>query len=164
MASILSNRCRKALCSRDIKNARNFRYWARTGGHPDKGGDTEIFKLVRGCQEDAEAAGMKDNYCKGYDKDVFSFQSLSDALPKAEPAPKPARREPEARRQTYVRRGTMKDGLYQHSNEELDYLVSIGAMSPTQADALRSGQKGSGRLSYNQIQIRNRRMYSMASS
>ena len=49
--------CQKTMCDRNIRSASNYRTWAMSGGHPDKGGDTGVFQRVSACRS-------KGSYCK----------------------------------------------------------------------------------------------------
>lgn len=49
--------CRKTMCDRKIRSVKDYRKWAASGGHPDKGGDKAVFQRVSACRS-------KGSYCK----------------------------------------------------------------------------------------------------
>jgi hypothetical protein len=51
--------CEKLMCDAKLKNRQDWRLWSLRGGHPDKGGSTEPFKMFSICVESQEYCDPK---------------------------------------------------------------------------------------------------------
>jgi hypothetical protein len=66
--------CENLLCPKRIKNDKDFKLWAARGGHPDKGGNADIFMKVSNCrQSKAFCVKIPDN----------TFNKVKNAVNKA---------------------------------------------------------------------------------
>ena len=50
--------CAATMCQKGITNKKSFHTWARKGGHPDKGGNSQTFGRVSDCKD-------RGKYCRG---------------------------------------------------------------------------------------------------
>ena len=65
------NKCYGVLKTKGIDSEKAYRKWAVAGGHPDKGGNSEVFKSVVGCEQDFFVNKKCDwNYWEGYNRNV----------------------------------------------------------------------------------------------
>jgi len=82
------NDCKKVLKRYNINDLKSFRRWALRG-HPDKGGDVEIFKEVSNCNDDFF----------GINKKCYWTDSPKKPSPRKPPSPKkPSPRKPSPRK------------------------------------------------------------------
>ena len=91
----LCKECKKILKNNDIKSLKDFRKWALKN-HPDKGGDSELFKTVSSCNDEYfgtnKRCDMNMNY-SGYGPKSPKPKERKPR-PKTRKSPKPKEKKP----------------------------------------------------------------------